>query len=106
MGDPTYRQLSKLVTGAFDAVGAQDVLRIDIREDSQGNPIIVDVNGTPAMTPSASLAQMAGWAGFSYNYFVELFLNIALERVYAHADTPAITVQPPKEEEQSIDCLF
>jgi D-alanine-D-alanine ligase len=86
IGDPRYYRMSKLVVDAFEAIGARDVLRIDIREDSEGNPVIIDVNALPTMTPSASMAQMALWAGFSYDYFIELFLNIALERVHGHAD--------------------
>ncbi|NLG87583.1 MAG: hypothetical protein GX489_10285 [Firmicutes bacterium] len=86
IGDPLYHKLSKLTAAAFDAVSARDVLRIDIREDSEGNPIIIDVNAIPTMTPSASLPQMAAWAGFSYDCFIELFLNIALERVYGQTD--------------------
>lgn len=90
VGDSRYQQLSELAIGVFDAVGAQDVLRIDIREDCEGNPAVIDVNGNPAMTPSASLAQMAAWAGFSYDYFMELFLNIALKRVYKSANMPDV----------------
>ena len=114
-GDSRYQQLAELTAAAFDAIGARDVLRIDIREDGAGNPIIIDVNAIPTMTPSASLAQMADWAGFSYDYFIGLFLNIALERVYGQADvtdvhreerglsTPMTLREPPPAESGAND---
>lgn len=86
-GDPRYRLLSGLAVDVFDAVGAQDVVRIDFKEDGEGKPVVIDVNGSPALTPSASLAQMAAWAGFSYQQFIELFINIALERVCGQVDS-------------------
>ncbi|NMA55247.1 MAG: hypothetical protein GX952_04870 [Firmicutes bacterium] len=85
-GDPLYQLLSELAINVFEAVGAQDVLRIDFREDAYNKPMVIDVNGSPALTPTASLAFMAAWAGLSYSEFVRLLLNVALERVYGQAD--------------------
>lgn len=95
-GDPSYQWLSELATGVFDAVGAQDVLRIDIKKDGEGNPAVIDVNGSPALTPSASLAQMAVWAGFSYNDFIKMFISIALERVYEQAGVIDVSQPSPE----------
>ena len=85
-GDSRYKILSELAANVFDAVGAQDVLRIDFREDAAGNPMVIDVNGNPALVPTASLAQMAQWAGLTYDQFIGLLLNISLARVYGEID--------------------
>ncbi|MFY9604500.1 MAG: hypothetical protein WBJ39_03070 [bacterium] len=85
--DPRYWRLYKLAVDTFAAVGAQDILRIDVREDSYGTPMVIDVNGTPTLTESSSLPYMAAQAGFSYSELINHILDTALERVYGQRTT-------------------
>ena len=88
--DPRYWRLYKLAIDTFTAVGAQDILRIDVREDSNGTPMVIDVNGTPTLTEKASLPYMASHAGFSFTELIKHILDTALERVYGR-ETSEIT---------------
>ena len=81
--DPRYWRLYKLAVDTFHAVGAQDILRIDVREDESGTPMVIDVNGTPSLSPSGSLPYMAAQTGISYDDLLAYILNTALERVYS-----------------------
>ena len=80
--DPGYWRLYKLALNTFTAVGAHDILRIDVREDEQGNPYVIDVNGTPTLSSSASLPYMAERGGLSYRELLSLLVNTALDRLY------------------------
>lgn len=81
--DPRYWRLYKLSVDAFQAVGAQDILRIDVREDENGTPVVIDVNGTPSLSPGGSLPFMASQSGIGYDELLTYILNTALKRVYS-----------------------
>lgn len=79
--EPLYCQLRELALSTFLALGCSDAIRIDIMADSEGNLYVIDVNGTPSLAPSASLAQMAAAAGIDYTGFVNLLVYFGLERI-------------------------
>jgi len=85
--DPRYWRLYKIAVDTFTAVGAQDILRIDVREDSNGIPMVIDVNGTPTLTETASLPYMAAQAGFTFTKLINFIVDTALERVYGQETT-------------------
>ncbi len=66
VSDFRWQRLTGLARAAFDAVQASDVIRIDFKEDSLGNPYIIDINGTPSLGARASLAFMAQELDISY----------------------------------------
>ncbi|MFA5535653.1 MAG: hypothetical protein WDA53_00610 [Bacillota bacterium] len=74
VSDPRWFQLTTLAKAAFDAVGASDVIRIDFKEDSFGNPYIIDINGTPSLGARASLAVMAQELDINYLKLVSFIL--------------------------------
>lgn len=74
VSEPRWHQLTSLARAAFDAVQASDVIRIDLKEDNQGNPYIIDINGTPSLGARASLAIMAEQLDISYLKLVSFIL--------------------------------
>ncbi len=79
--DPRFWKLYKIAVDTFAAVGARDLLRIDLKEDAHGNPLVIDVNGTPTLTATASLPYMAQQRGLAYDDLMELLLDTALARM-------------------------
>ncbi|WP_258360424.1 D-alanine--D-alanine ligase family protein [Moorella sulfitireducens] len=77
-GDRRYHILSELAVKVLAATGARDALRIDLRSDNQGGVYIIDVNGTPSLSPTASLTAMATAAGLRYGQFVNFILYQSL----------------------------
>ena len=79
--DPIYDRLRDIAVQTFKALGAADALRIDIRADDQGRLFVIDVNGTPSLAPTASLAKMAALTGIHYEDFLALILNYGRVRM-------------------------
>lgn len=75
-----YAPLASLAETVFRTVGAQDCIRIDLKEDQEGRPVVIDVNGTPALAPTSSLAFVASAAGLSYSELINLVCGEALLR--------------------------
>lgn len=94
--DPVYARLRDLAVQTFKALGAADALRIDIRADNQGRLCVIDVNGTPSLAPTASLAKMAALSGIQYDDFLALILNYGRVRM----GLPAMEIRA-----QVLDCL-
>ncbi|NLC77881.1 MAG: hypothetical protein GX750_09735 [Clostridia bacterium] len=78
--DHRWQPLINLAFAAFDALKASDVIRIDLKEDAQGNLYIIDVNGTPSLGANASLVAMANHINISYLQLVSLILQNSYER--------------------------
>ncbi|WP_338825433.1 D-alanine--D-alanine ligase [Moorella humiferrea] len=76
--DIRYQLLSDLAVKVLAATGARDALRIDLRSDSEGGFYIIDVNGTPSLSPAASLTAMAMAAGLRYSQFINFILYQSL----------------------------
>ncbi len=73
--------LVKTAIRAFEVLGCQDVGRVDIRLDRQGEPHVLEVNPLPGLTPAFSdLPRVADVAKLGYNRLVNLILEAALER--------------------------
>lgn len=75
-----YLQLRELALNSFLALGCADAIRVDIKADGAGKLYVIDVNGTPSLAPTASLAQMAAAADLGYGEFLNLLLYYGLER--------------------------
>lgn len=87
--DPRFWKLYKIAVDTFAAVGARDLLRIDLKEDAHGNPLVIDVNGTPTLTDTASLPYMARHRGLAYDDLMALLLETALARMEQEAQAAA-----------------
>ncbi len=63
--------------GAWRAVGARHILRIDIRLDSRENPRILDVNPNPAISPATGIFRAVREAGWRWEDFVNQLVEWA-----------------------------
>jgi D-alanine-D-alanine ligase len=77
------KEFQALALRAKKALELEDVCRMDMRMDQDGNPYILEVNPIPLMCPDpeqASLVYAARAAGYSYKDIVEKIINSARKR--------------------------
>jgi D-alanine-D-alanine ligase len=91
------RQLQDLAIKAHLAIGTEDVSRVDMRMDAEGNPRLLEINTLPGLTPEFSdLCVIAKADGLSYQ-------DLILEILYLGASRwklfPARPVEIPALEE-------
>jgi D-alanine-D-alanine ligase len=72
--------LVALATRAFLALGCRDYARIDLRMTQAGDPMILEVNANPDMSPSACFAGALAAAGRDRAEFVAALVHRALVR--------------------------
>lgn len=75
-----YPQFRDLALRTYSALGCADVVRIDIKADGTGNLCVIDVNGTPSVGRSSSLARMLAAVNVDYTGFINLLLYYGLQR--------------------------
>ncbi len=69
--DPALRQaVIAVARGTWHAVGARGYLRIDIRLDNAGAPVVLDVNPNPELSPDMGMHWAVTSAGWSWERFV------------------------------------
>jgi D-alanine-D-alanine ligase len=90
-------QLQDLAIKAHLAIGTEDVSRVDMRMDAEGNPRLLEINTLPGLTPEFSdLCVIANADGLSYK-------DLILEILYLGASRwklfPARPVEIPALEE-------
>ncbi len=78
--DPIYHKLYPIAIDTFSALGVRDLIRVDIKEDANGIPMVIDVNGTPSLAQGASLPFMCAQIGLSHIELISLFLWVSLKR--------------------------
>ena len=72
--DFRFNEFIELGVETFEAVLANDVLRIDLKEDEKGNIYIIDVNGTPSLSTTGSMNFMASKIGVEQKQLVQMIL--------------------------------
>lgn len=77
-GDERYISLASMAARVFARLGARDALRLDLRADAQGNFYIIDVNGTPSLSPTSSLTAMAASLGLNFSQLINFILYQSL----------------------------
>ncbi|MFZ2330583.1 MAG: ATP-grasp domain-containing protein [Atribacterota bacterium] len=78
--DALFYSLIDISVKSFQAVKANDIIRIDIKKDQIGNLYVIDINGSPALTKRASVAFMASKAGLSQSQLIKLVFYNSIVR--------------------------
>lgn len=77
--DPRYWQLYDIASASFDAVEGRDIIRIEVREDVHQELYVIDVNGTPSLSESASLTFMAEYLDISFKELINMIVSGSLK---------------------------
>jgi D-alanine-D-alanine ligase len=73
--------LKELAVAAFEAIGARDLARVDLRLGADGQPYLLEINTLPGLKPAYSdMCLVAEAAGMSYTDLINGILNLAAER--------------------------
>lgn len=79
--DPALRQgVVDAARGAWRASGARGYLRVDIRCNTEGTPLVLDVNPNAELGPEVGICRAVQEAGWRWESFVRKQVEWALER--------------------------
>lgn len=78
--EPVGLKIHEIARQVFEALGVRDIIRIDLKQDGNGNLFVIDVNGTPSLAAKGSFAYMAEKSGISHRDFVAFLLYITMTR--------------------------
>ncbi|MBI1745050.1 MAG: ATP-grasp domain-containing protein [Acidobacteria bacterium] len=76
----TVSRIRELALNVFREIGCRDYARIDMRLDEKNNPMVLEVNPNPDISPTAGLARAAGVAGLSYTELIGKIIACAVAR--------------------------
>ncbi|MQA92202.1 MAG: D-alanine--D-alanine ligase [Gemmatimonas sp.] len=79
-----YRQTQELAIRAHAALGCRDYSRVDFVVPEAGDPVVLEVNTLPGMTPTSLYPDIAEAAGFPFQALVALLV----ERAWARGQPP------------------
>jgi D-alanine-D-alanine ligase len=77
---PLAQSLTHLATRAYRALGCRDYARIDLRLTPSGDPMILEVNPNPDMSPTACFAKTLAVAGLDRAVLLTRFVYQAAAR--------------------------
>ena len=80
LDEPTYARCLEVAGQAAAALACEQLCRVDVRIDAEGEPRILDVNASPGMTETSDLPAEAEHIGLSYGELVLEVLGSALVR--------------------------
>jgi D-alanine-D-alanine ligase len=86
----TTNRIQAAALGAFRAVGGRDAARVDVMVRAGGEPVVLEVNTLPGMTPTSLLPKAAAAAGIGYPELCQRMVDLALHR---HAGRPLPTAR-------------
>ena len=73
-------QIQAAALGAFRAIGGRDYARVDVMVRANGEPVVLEVNTLPGMTPTSLLPKAAAAAGIGYEQLCQRMIELALKR--------------------------
>jgi D-alanine-D-alanine ligase len=76
----TTRGIQRAALGVFEAIGGRDYARVDIMVRPNGEPVVLEINTLPGMTPTSLLPKAAAAAGMSYEQLCQRIIELALQR--------------------------
>ena len=74
------RRIQDAALAAYAAIGGRDYARVDIMVRANGEPVVLEVNTLPGMTPTSLLPKAAAAAGISYEQLCQRIIDLALQR--------------------------
>ncbi|MCB1513554.1 MAG: ATP-grasp domain-containing protein [Hyphomicrobiaceae bacterium] len=77
-------EIGRLSLACWQAFGLTGYARVDFRVDSDGQPLVLEVNANPCLAPDAGFAAAAAEAGVGYDALIASLVDVA-----AHA-TPMV----------------
>jgi D-alanine-D-alanine ligase len=75
---PLLAELARTAVAAWNALSLAGYARIDFRVDAAGNPLVIDVNANPCISPDAGFQAAASRAGLAFTRVLERILRSAL----------------------------
>jgi D-alanine-D-alanine ligase len=75
-----YERTQEIAILAHLALGCRDLSRVDFVVPDGGNPIVLEVNTLPGMTPTSLFPDAARAAGISFEALVAHLIDLALKR--------------------------
>jgi len=78
--EATTRRIQRVGLDAFRAVGCRDYARVDVMVRPNGEPVVLEVNTLPGMTPTSLLPKAAAAAGLGYEALCQRMVELALAR--------------------------
>jgi len=78
-----YKRTQELAVRAHRVLGCRDLSRVDFVVPDEGEPVVLEVNTLPGMTPTSLYPDAAGAAGFSF----EALVRVLVERAWSRRTT-------------------
>jgi D-alanine-D-alanine ligase len=73
-------RIHRVALSAWNALGCRDYARVDIRLDDRGEPVVLEVNPNPDISPDAGITLQIQAAGLTYTQFIERVATLAFEK--------------------------
>ncbi len=90
-----WEQLNNLAIRAHNAIGAQDISRVDMRMDAEGKPCLIEINTLPGLSPGFSdLCIIADSEGISYRELIREILYLGASRYGLLTRGEALSMAP------------
>lgn len=80
--------LSDTAMAAYNLLGGQGYARVDMRLNKEGQPIVIEVNPNPDISPESGAVRQVTAAGMSYAQFIDEIIRLALEDNYLESKDP------------------
>jgi len=75
-----YMRTQELAVRAHEALGCRDLSRVDFVVPDGGEPVVLEVNTLPGMTPTSLYPDAARAAGLSFEALVQILVERAWSR--------------------------